>query len=639
MGEHGYLHPLLFFHTHCWVWFTLYLVSILVVVGVCWWKYYIHTSFDRKLKIPVANFHKLYFWTLQYHCTTRFCFQAQLPFAEKFLEWCSSRARFHREGIPVPEITIQVVGSAHWLSLAGLSSTAAVLTILQKLDGDQQFKIVSRTTIISFFLLLLAMTALLLVGVVDCANRLETAAVHWVITTALHALSPVELAFGVATGIRLHTFQQALQGKGPDATEEWGNMEGSGQEDGTACYTQIFTQGVDPLSGVAALYPGDLPLKALATGLIMVLSSIGIYFSDPKTDITAAVIAVMVLYLGTAALFIQYVFNLRLAASKLKDAAERAYNAAGIAYWVPRWPAFGKVRNLGRFAPNVLRNILAREPCVVVNGASIEADLSSILAGHLTFEEFAQSYFPTRLSVLWWPIQKLTLPFKSEPAETPPVTNTIPGYRYSPEATLQGLESSIAAMDSTARSPNGSNLIIFGRECGERKVLISNIGSFDLEAFSRSLGEAVVQDLLALSKVVEDKTKIPARFSVNWWLAQGSIDEFIGTVTKYRSLAKDTSYAPGIFATLDHLSDDALQLHRLIVTRHAKRFGTWIPGKGPRHNFSNHQCSNCPDVIGPFHNQILYPFRFNCAVCWADSFAGLCMIAVLSPLFFELIPF
>ncbi|GAQ82449.1 hypothetical protein KFL_001110270 [Klebsormidium nitens] len=286
------------------------------------------------LKVPIENFHKLYFWTIQYHCTSRFCFQAQLPFAEIFLEWCESRAKYHVKGIPVPEITIQVVSSAHWLSLAGLASTAAVLTILQKLDGDHgDYKIANRNTIITFFLGLLAMTAMVLVGVVDCANRLEAAAVQWVITTALHALSPVELAFGVANGIRLHTFQQALQGKGPDATEQWGDMKGSGHEDGTPCYTQIFTQGVDPLSGVAALYPGDLPLKALATGLIMVLSSVGIYYTDAKTDITTAVIGVMVLYLGTAALCIQYVLNLRLAAIKLTRAAERAYNAAGIAYW------------------------------------------------------------------------------------------------------------------------------------------------------------------------------------------------------------------------------------------------------------------------------------------------------------------
>lgn len=375
-------------------------------------------------------------------------------------------------------------------------------------------------------------------------------------------------------------------------------MRGSGQEDGTARYTQIFNQEVELLSGMAALYPGDLPLKAFATGLIMVLSSIGIYYSGPDTDITTAVIGVMILYLGTAALFIQYVFNLKMAASRLQRASKKAYEAAGVAYWAPRWPAFDGPKSPG-YKPDDLRDILLRRKSDQTK--LTEANLCEILAGHLEFKDFAKGYFPSRWSMLLWPIQKLTLPFKPELAEK---TNTIEGYyTYTPGATLEGLKESIALMATTDPSPKGSHLIIAGVKCGERKVLISNIGSFDSVGFSNRLKEAVVQDLLSLAQVVEDKTKITAAYCVNWWLAQPdepNMDEFIGTVTKYRSLAMDASYGPGIKATLAAVR---LKQHRLLATnlKHPRRFGQQVQGKRSScKDVRGYQCSSCPHAVEQF---------------------------------------
>jgi hypothetical protein len=559
-------------------------VPILIVIVWLWadYKRVIYKNFGNKLRVPVETYHELYFWTIQYHCISRFCLQAQLPRAEKLLDWCDSRRRNHVEGIPVPNIVLKTYRSALFLAPSGIIGSVIILHVLLNIECGR-FMVNDKEVFRIMFLFLLALIGALLFVLGFVTMRLELAAVQWVMTTALHALSPVELAFGIATGIRLHTYEQAMVGKGPDASEEWGDMSGSGQEDGIKMYARHFTGLTDPFAGMGSLYPGDIPIKVFSTALTVLLTYLAVCRAKPGSDTTTALLGVGLLILGASALVIQMILNLASAAKKLRRGTEQVYRAASLAYWSPRLPSFETYQKLT--LPKLVgaltkRNsgdpgFLAASESNLDEGKLTEADWCQVTGKEVSFEQFADAYFPPLWSMLL-PIQRLDL---KKLAKLDAVVEPVE-YPYSPTVTLESLLKEIkrkaetwTAAKATPGEPQKSgspdhtyNVLRIGKDkCGQRKMLISNNGKFSPESSLGKLKSAVVNDLYQLAVDVEQTAGIHRSYSIQWWLAQPTFDQFVGTVSIYRTLTADEekSYAPGIRATLRLLGRGQHRLQRV----------------------------------------------------------------------------
>jgi hypothetical protein len=560
-------------------------VPILIVIVWLWadYKRVIYKNFGNKLRVPVETYHELYFWTIQYHCISRFCLQAQLPRAEKLLDWCDSRRRNHVEGIPVPNIVLKTYRSALFLAPSGIIGSVIILHVLLNIECGR-FMVNDKEVFRIMFLFLLVLIGAVLFVLGFVTMRLELAAVQWVMTTALHALSPVELAFGIATGIRLHTYEQALVGKGPDASEEWGDMSGSGQEDGIKMYARHFTGLTDPFAGMGSLYPGDIPIKVFSTALTVLLTYLAVCRAKPGSDTTTALLGVGLLILGASALVIQMMLNLASAAKKLRRGTEQVYRAASLAYWSPRLPSFETYQKLT--LPQLVGALTKRNSGVpdsvaapesnLDEGILTEAEWCRVTGKEVSFGQFADAYFPPLWSMLL-PIQRLDLKKLAQlDALVVPVE-----YPYSPSVTLDTLLDGIKQKAATwgvgeatpgePKEPSGSpqharNVLRIGNDkCGQRKMLISNDGKFSPDRSLKALKSAVVNDLYQLAVDVEQTAGIHRSYSIQWWLAQPTFDQFVGTVSIYRTLTADEekSYAPGIRATLRLLGGGQHRLQRV----------------------------------------------------------------------------
>jgi hypothetical protein len=556
-------------------WLLIYAFILIVTV----WsdvKRVAYKNFNGKLIVPVNTFLDLYYWTIQYHCLTRCCFQAQLPVAEKLLDWCYSRKKQNVEGILVPDIVIKTYSRA-CAFLLGVSSCITTSVLVLALGRVKQGLIAvnDKTTIEIIYVFLLCLLVALLCLRAGMALYLECAAVQWVITTALHALSPVELAFGVATGIRLHTYQQAINGRGPDAGEEWGDMSGSGQGDGMALYTCYFIEFANPCEGMASLYPGDTPLKVFSTALTSLLTFIAVTKAtqnSPSTN-TTALLGVAALILGAAALLMQMVMNLRKAALKMRKGAKQAYAAAALAYWSPRLTTlgpFGKDHLWAELVDEMKRRNSSSQSSILT-----DKEWCKLTMRELDFHSFAEAYFPKWYEVLK-PVQLLNFRMKGAAQGTAKIFI----YSYSPSDTLTFImdqikllrETSTRRIEEIQREVNGSNLnelLIYGVPCGVRKLEISKDGCFRHEPSLKQMADVVEKDLLQLASDVQTKSGISVDYSLKWWFAQPTFDQFIGAISRYRTLCGEHSYAPGIKAVLDNSPEERDRLQSI----------RWEPGR------------------------------------------------------------
>lgn len=219
---------------------------------LCWLvadiKRVAYKNSNNKLRVPVRRFNKLYSSTIKYHCKRQLFLLAQLPQAEKLIEWFGNRQKIHKEGLCVPDIVVKTWGSGWYLGPSGIIISTLILWILWNLSTGA-IHVENEAVFYYIYSLTLSILGVLTTVLPLVALRLEQAAVEWVLTTALHALSPFELAFGVASGIRVHTYQQAKAGKEPDPTEEFWDTSSSIQQDGVFLYTRLFTADSDPLCG------------------------------------------------------------------------------------------------------------------------------------------------------------------------------------------------------------------------------------------------------------------------------------------------------------------------------------------------------------------------------------------------------
>lgn len=285
------------------------------------------------------------------------------------------------------------------------------------------------------------------------------------------------------------------------------------------------------------------------------------------------------------------ILNMRGATRKLQQGSEQAYHAAALAYWSPRMPYTQDSSKWQRLVAMVkARNRLGAPVAVLASnvpgGVLTEADWCIGLSRQISFEEFALAYFPSIWSLVF-PVQRLDLAnLKSEVRR---YTADI-GYEYSPEETLRDLVDQIKRIlitpdqEAAAKEGHCINVLslpnLIGSEmwdCGEQKMLISNNGRFDPKATlegPRGLIEAVVNDLKQLALDLQSKVGIPKECSLQWWMAQPDLDQFLATLSKYRSLTGgDKSYAPGIKATLAADIDEAGgKKHRLCKVPHSPRF-------------------------------------------------------------------